>query len=394
MNQRQQLIEQIRQQSIQKRAQALREAAQKQASNAPIAAAAGASSSGGGGQRGCTERDGLTLTWLSGDSDPGDPFKTIYQRVFLPYVGQDESGNAIFSQAAETTSYAISGITTVITAEVYKSGDQWLFALLVDSGGRGVAEVVIAQSPDLYEGWTPVDNIFEISISEITAECGNQTYKRLCITQVGDAATVVVNSIEWFIPAVSEEYPIGYGSINDNDLPIFWDFGESVWTVDGSTIEGSTDLTQPPIGEFEDFGTTTTIVEGQCTGEVPTPPEPTVVTTSDIQVDPTTVWNWFEFTGGGQSSGEIAPLVIDGFQSSISASGDNSGQYGFFTTEEKPNVYNITLTPEAVANVVIDKNSYELVSMILTVTTDGTSPISGGNTGLILDVSGTITYRA
>lgn len=51
MSQRQGLLEQIRQQSIQKRAQALREAAQKQASNAPIvaAAAAGASSGGGGG---------------------------------------------------------------------------------------------------------------------------------------------------------------------------------------------------------------------------------------------------------------------------------------------------------------------------------------------------------
>lgn len=49
MSQRQRLLEQIRQQSIQKRAQALREAAQKQASNAPIAAAAGASSGGGGG---------------------------------------------------------------------------------------------------------------------------------------------------------------------------------------------------------------------------------------------------------------------------------------------------------------------------------------------------------
>jgi surface protein len=47
MNQRQQLIEQIRQQSIEKRAHALREAARNQASNAPIAAA-GASSSGGG----------------------------------------------------------------------------------------------------------------------------------------------------------------------------------------------------------------------------------------------------------------------------------------------------------------------------------------------------------
>ena len=49
MSQRQQLIEQIRQQSIQKRTQALREAVQKQASNAPIVAAAGASLVGGGG---------------------------------------------------------------------------------------------------------------------------------------------------------------------------------------------------------------------------------------------------------------------------------------------------------------------------------------------------------
>jgi hypothetical protein len=332
------------------------------------------------------------MTWLSGDSDPGDPFKTIYQRGFLPYVGQDESGNSIFSQTAETASYAISGTTAVITAEVYKSGDQWLFVFLVDSGERDIAEVVIAQSPDLYEGWDPVDNIFEISISEITAECGDQTYKRLCVTQAGDAATVVSNSIEWFIPAVSEEYPIGYGGIND--LPIFWDFEESVWTVDGSTIEGSTDLTQPPIGEFEEFGTVTTIVDGQCTGEVPTPPEPTLVITNDIQVDFTTTWNWFEFTGGGQSSGEIAPFLIDGFSSNISASGDNPGQYGFLTTEESPGVYNITLTPEAVANVIIDGSSYDLVSIILTINTDGTSPITGGNTGPILNVSGTITYRA
>jgi len=47
MNERQRLVEHIRQQSIQKRAQALREAARNQANNAPIAAA-GASSSGGG----------------------------------------------------------------------------------------------------------------------------------------------------------------------------------------------------------------------------------------------------------------------------------------------------------------------------------------------------------
>ena len=40
MNQRQQLLEQIRQQSIQKRAQVLKEAAQRQANNVPIAVAA------------------------------------------------------------------------------------------------------------------------------------------------------------------------------------------------------------------------------------------------------------------------------------------------------------------------------------------------------------------
>jgi hypothetical protein len=58
MNQRQRLLEQIRQQSIQKRAQALREAAQRQANNAPIAGAAGASS-GGGGKAACPTSAGI-----------------------------------------------------------------------------------------------------------------------------------------------------------------------------------------------------------------------------------------------------------------------------------------------------------------------------------------------
>ena len=58
MNQRQRLLEQIRQQSIQKRAQALKEAAQRQANNAPIAAGA---SSGGGGNTQCPPSAGIGL---------------------------------------------------------------------------------------------------------------------------------------------------------------------------------------------------------------------------------------------------------------------------------------------------------------------------------------------
>jgi len=105
MNQRQRLLEQIRQQSIQKRAQALREAAQRQASNAPIvaAAAAGASSGGGGGQRGCTERDGLTFLASVPNEGPGDEFQ-LFTRAFIPYIGTDEAGNSVFRAVLENRS--------------------------------------------------------------------------------------------------------------------------------------------------------------------------------------------------------------------------------------------------------------------------------------------------
>jgi hypothetical protein len=118
MNQRQRLLEQIRQQSIQKRAQALREAAQRQANNAPIAAAAGASS--GGGRRGCTERDGITIAWRNPEYDGA-----FIQRAFLPYTGQDESGNATFGLV--TDQYIGDGESGQLTLRINRSGDQWLF---------------------------------------------------------------------------------------------------------------------------------------------------------------------------------------------------------------------------------------------------------------------------
>ena len=72
MNQRQQLIEQIRQQSIQARAQALREAARNQANNAPIAGAVL-----GGGRRAetqCLPLGGVIL---------GADFFGAYTKTFL-----------------------------------------------------------------------------------------------------------------------------------------------------------------------------------------------------------------------------------------------------------------------------------------------------------------------
>jgi len=346
---------------------------------------------GGGSKRGCTERDGLTMTWKSPDKLPEF---TLIQRVFLPYTGQDESGNATFALVTDRfTSDRGEGGDFIV--RVNKSGDQWLLEFVQASIDATQVQVA-AQSSDLYEGWIGLE--YEVegqTLQDITATCGDQTYRRLCITAQENSPlgtfTTTSSGVEGIIPEVSEEYPSGYGGINRSGL--FWDSESGVWLVGGATTVGGT-LADPPTGQFESGSAQITIVEGSCTGDVPTPPEPTLVTTSDIQVDATTGWNWSEFTGGGQSNGGIAPLVIDGFPSGISALGGTPGQYGFLTTEEEPSLYNITLTPDAVANVMIDGSSYDLVSMILTVATDGTSPISGGNTGPILDIVGTITYEA
>jgi len=391
MNQRQRLLEQIRQQSIQKRAQALREAAQRQASNAPIvaAAAAGAAAGGGGGQRGCTERDGLIMTWKSPESGPGF---TIIQRVFLPYTGQDKSGNATFGLVTDRFIFDSEEGGEFIV-RVSKSGDQWLLEF-VQASTEGTQVEVAAQSSDLYEGWIGLEYEDEGQIlQDITATCGNQTYRRLCITTQDDSPfgtfTTISGGVEGIIPEVSEEYPSGYGGINRSGL--FWDSESGAWTV-GETIVAGT-LADPPTGTFGNY----TIVEGSCTGDVPTPPEPTLVTTSDIQLSETT-WNWSGFSGTGESAGSIGSFLIDGQPGYVEGGGPPPLSTYVFKTGpgEDPNQYTITMLPGASGQVQlgIGKTSYNLVSMILDITTDGTSPISGGSTGVITAISGTITYEA
>jgi hypothetical protein len=396
MNQRQQLIEQIRQQSIQKRAQALREAAQRQANNAPIAnAAAGASS--GGGRRGCTERDGLTMTWKSPESEPGF---TLIQRAFLPYTGQDESGNATFGLVTDRFIFDSEEGGEFIV-RVSKSGDQWLLEFFLASI-EGTQVVVAAQSSDLYEGWIGLEYEDEGQIlQDITATCGDQTYRKLCITTqldspFGPSYTTTSGGIETIVPEVSEEYPSGYGGSNRSSL--FWDPEGGAWIVGRTIVREANDISQPPTGQFESGSSQITIVEGSCTGDVPTPPEPTLVTTSDIQLSETT-WNWNSFSGAGESGGSIGSFLIDGQPGYVEGGGGLPplSTYVFQTTPGVgPNQYTITLLPSASGKVQlgIGMTSYNLVSMVLNITTDGTSPISGGSTGVITFISGTITYEA
>jgi hypothetical protein len=395
MNQRQRLLEQIRQQSIQKRAQALREAAQRQANNAPIAnAAAGASS--GGGRRGCTERDGLTMTWKS-PWGVGPGF-TFIQRVFLPYTGQDKSGNATF--ALVTDRYTFDGQDDEFIVRVSKSGDQWLLEF-VQASIEGTQVEVAAQSADLYEGWVGLEEYQDKDkgriLQDITATCGDQTYRRLCITTQDSSPfgtyTTITGGVESIIPEISEEYPSGYGGIDKVGLLWVSEFG--AWTVYRTIVGEADDISQPPTGQFDTGRGQVTIVEGSCTGDVPTPPEPTLVTTSDIQLS-TTTWTWNSFSGTGQSAGSIGSFLIDGQSGYVEGGGlPPLSPYVFQTTPGVgPNQYTITLLPSAMASLGIGMTSYDLVSMVLNITVgDGTSPISGGSTGVITAISGTITYE-
>ena len=396
MNQRQQLIEQIRQQSIQARAQALREAAKNQANNSPIAAAAGAASGGGRVQRGCTERDGLTMTWefTEGKDQP----LLIIQRVFLPYTGLDTSGNATFGLV---TDRFVSDIRVeLLSLLVRKSGDQWLLEELA-AGGRGSQIRVIAQSADLYEGWIGLANEYsEQTLENITATCGDQTYRRLCITSQSETPfgtfTNIAGGAEIIIPEISEEYPAGYGGSRPD---LFWETKDSRWSVSGTIIEDADDISQPPTGQFSIEGGAVTIVEGQCTGEVPTPPEPILVTTTDIQADAETKWKWLTpFISGSSQYGSIGSFQIDGQQGVIETNLKLKGGAAFQINQlNKPNTYTITLIPNSIALLTLGgqamfSGSYNIVSMILTITTNGDSLINT-EFGQIANISGTITYE-
>jgi hypothetical protein len=359
-------------------------------------AAAGAAAGGGGGQRGCTERDGLTMTWKSPESGPGF---TIIQRVFLPYTGQDESGNATFGLVADR--YITDRDSTELTLRVSKSGDQWLLEAAFSSP-EGAELIVIAQSADLYEGWVglpprPFDDPFE----DIKATCGDQTYRRLCITTQNDSTfgtfTSITGGVEAIIPEFSEEYPSGYGGFDRGQL--VWRPDDDRWAIGVTIIEEADDISQPPIGQFDTGRGQVTIVEGNCTGEIPTPPEPTLVTTSDIQLNIALMclWNWSSFSGTGQSAGSIGSFLIDGQSGSVFSI---PSPLEFFTFQVNGpiapgNTYQVTLLPSANGQVQlgIGKTSYNLVSMVLNITVaEGTSPITQ-EAGVITAISGTITYE-
>jgi hypothetical protein len=299
-----------------------------------------------------------------------------------------------------TDRYVFDTNVELLSLLVRKSGDQWLLEELA-TGSRGSKIRVIAQSSDLYEGWVGLANEYsEQTLENITATCGDQTYRRLCITWQFEAPfgtfTNITGGAEIIIPEISEEYPAGYGG---SKTDLFWETKDSRWSIRGTIIEDADDISQPPTGQFSIEGGAFTIVEGQCTGEVPTPPGPTLVTTTDIQADAGTEWKWLTpFISGSSQYGSIGSFQIDGQQGVIETNTSLKGGAAFQINQlNKPNTYAITLTPNSIALLTLGgqamfNGSYTIVSMILTITTNGDSLINT-EFGQIANISGTITYE-
>lgn len=270
MNGRQQLIEQIRQQSIEKRAQALREAARNQANNAPIAAA-GASSSGRGRKTQCLPLGGLSVSYII-DPD-GLP------KFFLPETGT-LNGKPLYQNVSYYFGSEEEELFRFIL-QVSWNGSLWELAQIEKADNTVVNTELIATSPDIYSpDWTII--VENTEITNISSEPG-ETFDcslRYCFTISEPGFTSIYSPLAYWegVPAVG--FPIVFSSLGEG-LPAFWDDQESAWLTIIYGNEGEQILSlggtreQLPIGQFALVGDAVlTISSGICSfTPPPTPPQ-------------------------------------------------------------------------------------------------------------------------
>ena len=219
MNQRQRLLEQIRQQSIQKRAQALREAAQRQANNAPIANAAAGASSGGGGRAACDPEAGVTI-YITGGEETIVAAQGIYQ-------GLDKNGSPVYRTDI------ISGLF-VGTIDYDTETSQWRLTIIQGE------EESYSYSPSLIsQNWTDTLGF----ITPLYSVCGTLDLDEWCI-DIPDFG---------FGPLKAQALP-GWFGIPVTEQPNLWLYavGIYVWVCYGALCGWIVELDE--VGEAEVLG--------------------------------------------------------------------------------------------------------------------------------------------
>jgi hypothetical protein len=255
MNQRQQLVEQIRQQSVQARAQALKEAAKNQFSNTAVAGAA----SSGGGRRSCLPIGGVTVTTIV----PDFPYNTTLILLFAE-SGQ-EGGRPRYVAEILVLDPDPASFAYTITWDVVES--KWY---LKSTNGSD-----IASAPDLFSTeWEMLSEFFP-PISNTTQGRDFLCEWRYCFTQqeVGFSAKGLPTAV-WFGGAPLSGFPNAFQSLDGGG--IFWSDEDSSW------IEGSNEFVllggtreALPVGTFNiSEELVLTIQAGYCDSQPPLPPLP------------------------------------------------------------------------------------------------------------------------
>jgi len=244
MNQRQRLLEQIRQQSIQKRAQALKEAAQRQVNNAPIAAGA---SSGGGGNAQCPPSAGI-----------GGYIKFEFDEFLATGLMQlDYAGDVNDRPAYER---AIVPILFQAAIEFDSDQSEWVAYFQSQAG------TLTSSSPRLVsDQWPPFQ---EDSVAILETTCGYPDLGRYCIEY--NLGGNVLNA---------DPIPLWFDGTNTTELPDGWFSGVGLFAwveiegngfwiiaiedVGQTFVPGTQD--ELPVGEYTIVpGVTVTISEGAC----------------------------------------------------------------------------------------------------------------------------------
>jgi hypothetical protein len=256
MNSRQQLIEQIRQQSVQARAQALKEAAQRQFSNAPVA---GAAASGGGRRPSCLPIGGVMATFIIPDPPYDNPLALLFAES-----GQ-EGGRPRYIAETIVLEPGLGSFGITITWDVAES--KWYVKFI---GGYD-----IARASDLFSNeWEMLTEIFP-PLSTTTQGSNFLCEWRYCFTTQEVGLSLKSSPFaNWFDGAPLSEFPNAF--FTGDGGGIFWSDEDSSWIGDFGEfvlLGGTRDAL--PIGTFNiSEELVFTIEAGYCDSQPPLPPLP------------------------------------------------------------------------------------------------------------------------
>jgi hypothetical protein len=218
MNPRQQLVEQIRQQSIQARAQALREAAQRQFSNAPIAGAAS-----GGGRRAetqCLPLGGVMLTLTGG---------YYSNRLFLAEDGVENGRPAYVTQAFFDEGGEEGPIRIIY--RVSWSGTFWELRTFFFEGDTLDFEDLLATSPELYASEWFLEEPNFLPASSAPGEEFLCDW-RYCTTVAEGGFTAIQPLLPVWLEIPLTEFPNVFFFLGEG-APIIWSPEDQSWVSEG-----------------------------------------------------------------------------------------------------------------------------------------------------------------